>query len=86
MQDASSNGHAVSWVVNEADRAKFGAMFIQADMDRDGYVSGMEIKDVFLQSRLPQPILAHIWYIELIDSTLHTLIHFILFRALKGPV
>jgi epidermal growth factor receptor substrate 15 len=30
-------------------------------MDRDGYVSGLEIKDVFLQSRLPQPILAHIW-------------------------
>ena len=36
-------------------------MFIQADLDKDGFVSGLEIKDVFLQSRLPQPILAHIW-------------------------
>lgn len=67
FQDAASNGHAaheVAWVVSEAENNKYGALFLQADMDRDGYVSGLEIKDVFLQSRLPQPILAHIWYID----------------------
>lgn len=30
----------------------------------DGFVSGLEIKDVFLQSGLPQAVLAHIWYIK----------------------
>ena len=60
-KDIASNGHVVTWVVSDADKAKYGALFLQADMDRDGYVSGLEIKDVFLQSRLPQPILAHIW-------------------------
>ncbi|XP_046445364.1 epidermal growth factor receptor substrate 15-like 1 isoform X2 [Daphnia pulex] len=61
VKDIASNGHAVTWVVSEAEKTKYGALFLQADMDRDGYVSGLEIKDVFLQSRLPQPILAHIW-------------------------
>jgi len=56
-----SNGSATPWVVNEAERTRYAAMFIQADLDKDGFVSGLEIKDVFLQSRLPQPILAHIW-------------------------
>lgn len=51
----------MTWVVSETDKIKYGALFVQADMDRDGYVSGLEIKDVFLQSRLPQQILAHIW-------------------------
>lgn len=31
-------------------------------MDMDGFVSGSEIKDVFLQSGLPQGVLAHIWW------------------------
>ena len=36
-------------------------MFKKADLDQDGYVSGTEIKDVFLQSGIPQTVLAHIW-------------------------
>ena len=47
--------------MKEAEKAKYHALFVQADMDRDGYVSGVEIKGVFLQSRLPQPVLAEIW-------------------------
>lgn len=38
-------------------------LFLQADLDMDGYVSGIEIKDVFLQSGLPQPVLAQVWYV-----------------------
>ena len=60
-KNATSNGSAAVWVVSEAERTQYAAMFIQADLDKDGFVSGLEIKDVFLQSRLPQPILAHIW-------------------------
>jgi epidermal growth factor receptor substrate 15 len=36
-------------------------MFLQTDVDKDGYVSGLEIKDVFLRSGVPQAVLAHIW-------------------------
>ncbi|KAK4885465.1 hypothetical protein RN001_001736 [Aquatica leii] len=49
------------WVVTTDEKAKSDALFIKSDIDRDGFVSGQEIKDVFLQSGVPQAILAHIW-------------------------
>ena len=49
------------WVVSAADRARYDVMFQNADIDKDGYVSGVEIKGIFLQSGLPQMVLAHIW-------------------------
>ncbi len=52
---------AVPWVVNRGERLRYGALFKQTDTDRDGFVSGVEIKNVFLQTGLPQNILAHIW-------------------------
>ncbi|KAI4486108.1 hypothetical protein M0804_006597 [Polistes exclamans] len=52
---------AKPWVVSAEDQIAADKLFLQADMDMDGFVSGLEIKDVFLQSGLPQPVLAHIW-------------------------
>lgn len=49
------------WVVSIEDQIIAEKLFLQADMDRDGFVSGLEIKDVFLQSGLPHTVLAHIW-------------------------
>ena len=40
---------------------RYKALFEQTDNDKDGFVSGVEIKNVFLQTGLPQNILAHIW-------------------------
>lgn len=51
----------VSWVVTAEERSKSDALFIKSDVDKDGFVSGQEIKDVFLQSGVPQSVLAHIW-------------------------
>ncbi|KAJ8911718.1 hypothetical protein NQ315_013180 [Exocentrus adspersus] len=51
----------ISWVVTTDEKAKSDALFIKSDIDKDGFVSGQEIKDVFLQSGVPQPVLAHIW-------------------------
>ncbi len=52
---------AVDWVVSVADQQRFGQMFKNCDLDHDGLVSGMEVKDVFLQSGIPQLCLAKIW-------------------------
>jgi len=49
------------WVVTAAEKAQYDEMFTRADTDRDGFVNGAEIKDIFLQSGLPQMVLAHIW-------------------------
>lgn len=53
----------MSWVVTPEERSKSDALFIKSDIDKDGFVSGQEIKDVFLQSGVPQAVLAHIWYV-----------------------
>lgn len=51
----------VPWVVTAEERAKYSILFHQTDIDKDGFVSGAEIKDVFLQSGVPQKVLANIW-------------------------
>lgn len=49
------------WVVTAEDQKRFEVMFRDADRDKDGLVSGLEVKNVFLQSGVPQKMLAHIW-------------------------
>ncbi|KAE8632511.1 hypothetical protein XENTR_v10001560 [Xenopus tropicalis] len=52
---------AVNWVVPLTDKMRFDDIFLQTDLDMDGFVSGLEVKDIFMQSGLSQNILAHIW-------------------------
>ncbi|XP_066603903.1 epidermal growth factor receptor substrate 15-like 1 isoform X2 [Prorops nasuta] len=54
---------AQQWIVSAEDQIAADKLFLQADLDMDGFVSGIEIKDVFLQSGLPQSSLAHIWFL-----------------------
>ena len=48
-------------LISELCRGRYKALFEQTDNDKDGFISGVEIKNVFLQTGLPQNILAHIW-------------------------
>ncbi|KAI5101142.1 epidermal growth factor receptor substrate 15-like 1 isoform X6 [Silurus meridionalis] len=58
-----STQHSVNWVVPAADRGRYDDIFLKTDADLDGFVSGHEVKDIFMQSGLPQNILAHICYV-----------------------
>lgn len=51
----------VPWIVTPADKAGYDVMFKKADLDMDGFVSGQEIRNIFLQSGLSNAVLAHIW-------------------------
>ncbi|XP_029466860.1 epidermal growth factor receptor substrate 15-like 1 isoform X7 [Rhinatrema bivittatum] len=51
----------VNWVVPLSDKLRYDDIFVKTDLDIDGYVSGQEVKDIFIQSCLSQNILAHIW-------------------------
>ena len=52
---------ASPWVVTATEKLQFDEMFKKADLDLDGFVNGIEIKDIFLQSGVQQTVLAHIW-------------------------
>ncbi|EDX08612.1 epidermal growth factor receptor substrate 15-like 1 isoform X1 [Drosophila simulans] len=49
------------WVVTPADLKRFEEIFRQSDLDKDGLVSGLEVKDIFIKSGIPQRSLADIW-------------------------
>uniref|UniRef100_A0A4W5N0C8 Epidermal growth factor receptor pathway substrate 15 like 1 n=1 Tax=Hucho hucho TaxID=62062 RepID=A0A4W5N0C8_9TELE len=57
----SLKSHSVNWVVPVTDRGRYDDIFLKTDLDLDGFVSGMEVKDIFMHSGLPQNLLAHIW-------------------------
>ncbi|XP_050440385.1 epidermal growth factor receptor substrate 15-like 1 isoform X2 [Adelges cooleyi] len=52
---------AATWVVTADDKSRYETMFLESDVDMDGFVSGPEIKDRFLKTGIHQSILAHIW-------------------------
>ncbi|XP_041086210.1 epidermal growth factor receptor substrate 15-like 1 isoform X4 [Polyodon spathula] len=52
---------SANWVVPAGDRGRYDDFFLKTDVDLDGFVSGHEVKDIFMHSGLPQNILAHIW-------------------------
>ncbi|CAL1284677.1 unnamed protein product [Larinioides sclopetarius] len=54
-------GRGSTWIVNAVDKAKFDELFHTLDTDKDGFVTGLDVKDTFLKSGLPQTALAHIW-------------------------
>ncbi|XP_036271728.1 epidermal growth factor receptor substrate 15-like 1 isoform X7 [Pipistrellus kuhlii] len=70
LSDIDKDGHldrdefavpTVNWVVPVADKMRFDEIFLKTDLDLDGYVSGLEVKEIFMHSGLNQNLLAHIW-------------------------
>uniref|UniRef100_A0A8C8R894 Epidermal growth factor receptor pathway substrate 15 n=1 Tax=Pelusios castaneus TaxID=367368 RepID=A0A8C8R894_9SAUR len=49
------------WVVSPADKIKYDEIFLKTDKDMDGFVSGVEARELFLKTGLPSALLAHIW-------------------------
>ncbi|KAM5266222.1 epidermal growth factor receptor substrate 15 isoform 2-T2 [Hipposideros larvatus] len=50
-----------TWVVSPAEKAKYDEIFLKTDKDMDGFVSGLEVREIFLKTGLPSNLLAHIW-------------------------
>uniref|UniRef100_A0A3P8YBT9 Epidermal growth factor receptor pathway substrate 15 like 1 n=1 Tax=Esox lucius TaxID=8010 RepID=A0A3P8YBT9_ESOLU len=50
-----------SWVVPVSDRGRYDDIFQKTDTDMDGLVTGGEVIEIFMQSSLPQTMLAQIW-------------------------
>lgn len=49
------------WILTTIEKLRYDEVFEKSDLDKDGLVSGAEIREIFLKSGLPQNILAHIW-------------------------
>ncbi|XP_027693979.1 epidermal growth factor receptor substrate 15 [Vombatus ursinus] len=49
------------WVVSPVEKAKYDEIFLKTDKDMDGFVSGFEVREIFLKTGLSSALLAHIW-------------------------
>ncbi|XP_066479720.1 epidermal growth factor receptor substrate 15 isoform X2 [Tiliqua scincoides] len=56
-----SSKASTQWVVSPADKMKYHEIFLKTDKDMDGFVSGVEARELFLKTGLPSALLAHIW-------------------------
>ncbi|XP_070601964.1 epidermal growth factor receptor substrate 15 isoform X2 [Erythrolamprus reginae] len=56
-----STSSVTQWVVSPADRLTYHEIFLKIDKDMDGFVSGVEARELFLKTGLPSALLAHIW-------------------------
>uniref|UniRef100_A0A8C3L9L2 Epidermal growth factor receptor substrate 15-like 1 n=1 Tax=Chrysolophus pictus TaxID=9089 RepID=A0A8C3L9L2_CHRPC len=70
LSDIDKDGHldkdefavpSVNWVVPMSEKVRYDDIFLKTDTDMDGFVSGQEVKDIFMHSGLSQNLLAHIW-------------------------
>ncbi|OXB58729.1 hypothetical protein ASZ78_010615 [Callipepla squamata] len=70
LSDIDKDGHldkdefavqSVNWVVPMSEKMRYDDIFLKTDTDMDGFVSGQEVKDIFMHSGLSQNLLAHIW-------------------------
>ncbi|GAB1602230.1 epidermal growth factor receptor substrate 15-like 1 isoform X2 [Argonauta hians] len=69
IQPRTDSPAPLQWVVTTTEKANYDILFKKTDTDMDGFVSGKEIRDVFLQSGLNNNVLAHIWSLCDIKST-----------------
>ncbi|XP_054835565.1 epidermal growth factor receptor substrate 15 [Eublepharis macularius] len=79
------------WVVSPTDKVKYHEIFLKADKDMDGFVSGVEARELFLKTGLPSALLAHIWALcdtkdcgKLSDEQFALAFHFINQKLTKG--
>ncbi|XP_060132893.1 epidermal growth factor receptor substrate 15 [Zootoca vivipara] len=79
------------WVVSPADKIKYHDIFLKTDKDMDGFVSGVEARELFLKTGLPSALLAHIWALcdtrdcgKLSQEQFALAFHFINLKLTKG--
>uniref|UniRef100_H3DQX9 Epidermal growth factor receptor pathway substrate 15-like 1a n=1 Tax=Tetraodon nigroviridis TaxID=99883 RepID=H3DQX9_TETNG len=86
-----SSQPSLSWAVPLADRGRYDDIFLKTDSDLDGFVSGQEVKEIFMHSGLSQNVLAHIWALadtrqmgKLTREQFSLAMHLIQQKVLKG--
>ncbi|XP_068949701.1 epidermal growth factor receptor substrate 15-like isoform X2 [Petaurus breviceps papuanus] len=79
------------WVISPAEKAKYDEIFLKTDKDMDGFVSGFEVREIFLKTGLSSALLAHIWALcdtkdcgKLSKEQFALAFHFINQKLIKG--
>ncbi|KAG0050053.1 hypothetical protein BGZ83_005174 [Gryganskiella cystojenkinii] len=69
LYGAPSLSTEVPWDISADEKAKFDRFFDKLDTDHDGVIGGEEAGQFFMNSRLPETVLAQIWDLSDITGT-----------------
>lgn len=61
-QHSIGSPQSAEWAVPHQTKLKYTQLFNTWDRTRSGFLSGPQARNIMVQSQLPQPILAQIWY------------------------
>lgn len=61
-QHSVGSPQSIEWAVPHQTKLKYTQLFNTWDRTRSGFLSGPQARNIMVQSQLPQPILAQIWY------------------------
>lgn len=64
----SQTGSGVEWAVKGPAKLKYTQLFNTTDRTRSGFLTGAQARNILVQSKLPQGILANIWTLSDMDS------------------
>lgn len=68
FQDPRSSKSGSEWAIPQQSKLRYTQIFNQHDRNRTGFLTGLQCRNILLQSNLPQNILAQIWDLSDIDS------------------
>lgn len=63
-----SPGQGVEWAVKSQSKLKYTQLFNSTDRTRSGFLTGAQARNLMVQTKLPQAILAQIWTLSDMDQ------------------
>ncbi|XP_076663199.1 dynamin associated protein 160 isoform X5 [Andrena cerasifolii] len=67
-QHSIGSPQSIEWAVPHQTKLKYTQVFNTWDRTRTGYLSGLQARNIMVQSQLPQKVLAQIWTVADMDS------------------
>lgn len=61
-QHSVGSPQSVEWAVPHQTKLKYTQLFNTSDRTRSGFLSGLQARNIIVQTQLPQKVLAQIWY------------------------
>ncbi|XP_015786793.1 intersectin-2 isoform X2 [Tetranychus urticae] len=61
LTGSDGSAQAEEWLIPQSTKLKYTQLFNTHDLTRTGFISGPQARNIFLQSGLPQKVLAQIW-------------------------
>lgn len=66
--ESPAGGVQVEWAIKSQSKLKYTQLFNTTDRTRSGYLTGAQARNLMVQTKLPQAILAQIWALSDMDS------------------